>query len=153
MQNRNSVHLFLARISPPNSARMPPEFGGGGGGAENAPPPQLGPVLQTRKNARQNFRPYFFASRRTNEFGRGGGGKFGRGGVEQARSILKKTPVQNFQKKYFGNSARRGKCPGGKGNERHLRTCRPDNWIIPLGGEQVHLTRAMRRGGAGAFWG
>ena len=67
------------KIPPPEFPReFTPEFGGGGGGKR--PPPQLGPVLQTRKNARQNFRPYFFALRRTNEFGRGGGGKFGNGG-------------------------------------------------------------------------
>ena len=107
-QKCNSVHLFLARISPPE---FTPEFGGGGGRGE---------VWQ--------------------------------GGVEQARSILKKTPAQNFPKKYFGNSARRGKRPGGKGNERHMRTHRPDNWIIPLGGEwrrtgALNSRHAPRRSG------
>ena len=89
----------------------------------------------------------------TPEFG-GGGGEGGSlaGGGEQARSILKKTPAQNFPKKYFGNSARRGKRPGGKGNERHMRTHRPDNWIIPLGGEwrrtgALNSRHAPRRSG------
>ena len=60
VQNRNSVHLFLARISPPNSARMPPEFGGGGGGGGKRPPPATWACATNPKERAAKFSPLFF---------------------------------------------------------------------------------------------
>ena len=132
-QNRNSVHLFLARISPPNSARMPPEFGGGGGGGRKMPPPRnLGLCYKPERTRGKIFAPIFLRpAGRMNSGGGGRGEVWQGGGVEQARSILKKTPVQNFQKKYFGNCRRTPAPPPRPAPGPRQRRCKGGGVIPP----------------------
>ena len=81
VQNCNSVHLFLARISPPNSARMPPEFGGGGGGGRKTPPPRnLGLCYKPERTRGKIFAPIFLRPAERMNSGGGEGGSLAGGG-------------------------------------------------------------------------
>ena len=136
------------KIPPPEFPReFTPEFGGGGG-RKMPPPRNLGLCYKPERTRGKIFAPLFLRSAGRMNSG-GGEGEVWQWGGEQARSILKKTPVQNFQKIFWEfvsgllHWSRRPhpprKAPSGEGLARG-GNARP-----------VHSTRALRRGGTGAF--